>query len=682
MPAFVVSIFLSAFLFFWIQPLLGRFILPWFGGVPAVWSCCLLFFQAVLFAGYAWSHYLLKLRSISVQVGLQLAMCATAVWFLPLIPAGAGQRADEASVWTILFLLGGVAGLPCLALATTASLLQAWFARCWPEHSPYRLYALSNAASLLALALATFWFDVQFTRETQARIWAGSFVLYGLAILSAGVIAIRSKPAAAVLEQSREKQESHSRWLWLALPFCSSTLLLSITAKLTQDYAVVPFLWTLPLGLYLFTYVLAFDHPRWYPRRFCAGALVVALIFIWVIVFFGRLQGNSGFFLPLLAHLAVLGFGCQFCHGELYRLRPKIHDLSGYYLGIAGGGLLGGLFVSLAAPAWFRTHAELPLSLLLCAVLGAVVYLREHRLNARLPDTVRATGYLVGGVLVYALAWLAYTASQRLGKIASDRNFFGVCSILERAKGTPDKRRYVMMNGPTLHGLQYRSEERQEEPTSYYGRSGGLGLAWSVFGEKRNLKIGAIGLGTGTLATYGRFGDAITFYEINPLVEAFARSHFTFLSSTKATIKIILGDARIRLSAEDANDFDVLIIDAFNTGTIPIHLLTKEAFALWKSHLRPDAVIVIHITNHHLDLQPVIAAGAQSINYQARFYAERVSQKKTMDSGRNSSDWCVLAPDESFFQHIAFAQRGSELHQTQPPLIWTDEKASLIPLLK
>jgi hypothetical protein len=682
MPAFAVTIFLSAFLFFWVQPLLGRFILPWFGGVPAVWSTCLLFFQTILLAGYAWAHCLLRIRSIGIQVALQLSLCAVAALSLPLIPDASWKPADGSPARNISLLLISVAGLPCLALATTASLLQAWFARCWPERSPYRLYALSNIGSLLALGLSTLWFDTQFARETQARIWAGGYAVYGLAILIAGFITANQAGTSPEETSPADEGANPGRWLWLALPFCSSVLLLAITAKLTQDYAVVPFLWTLPLGLYLLTFVLAFDHPRWYPRRFCAGGLVVVLILIWVLLFFSRLKGNPGFGMPLLVHLGVLGFGCLFCHGELYRLRPPAKRLSGFYLAIAGGGFLGGLFVTIGAPRLFRSHAELPLGLLLCATLGAAVYLRENRPQVKLPDTIRATGYLIGGVLVYALAWVAYLASNQLGQIAADRNFFGVCHILERGKRTPDKHRFLMMHGSTLHGLQYRSEERQREATTYFSPSGGLGLTWSALAESPNLKIGAIGLGTGTLASHGRPGDSIRFYEINPLVRSFADSHFSFLTDSAADITHTIGDARIQLEREQSQAFDLLVIDAFNGGTIPVHLLTREAFALWKSHLQPTGLIVIHVTNRHLDLQSVVESGARSINYRARLYSERISQKQSKETGRNSSDWCVLAPGESFFDRAAFGDHGTALRRSDPPLIWTDERASLIPVLK
>lgn len=688
MTAFATTIFLSAFLFFWAQPLLGRFVLPWFGGVPAVWSACLLFFQGILFAGYAWAHWVLKIRRIRLQITAQVLLCACAGLTLPMIPDPywSHHEIDQPAL-IIMVMLIAVAGMPCLALAATTTLAQAWFAHRYPGRSPYRLYALSNAASLLALMFSTTVFELHFSRAEQARIWSLGFGLYAVALLFAGMRAASARPN----NQDRPIREKDAApratgnppvWLWLALPFCSSVLLLAFTAKLTQEFAVVPFLWTLPLGVYLLTYIMAFDNPRWYPRRVCGRALPAALAIVWGILFFSRLPGASGFLLQLIGCLAVLFVACLFCHGELYRFRPEPQKLSRFYLCIAAGGALGGVAVAILAPVVFSSHAELPLGLFGCAVLGALIYLRENRPRADLPRTVRAAGYVVGGVLVYGLAWLAYANSNQLGTIVADRNFFGVINVRERGMNSVTNKRRVMAHGSTIHGIQFLHESRRREPTAYFGRESGFGRTWQVVSAKPNLRVGAIGLGAGVIAAYTRAGEALRFYEVNRLVMDLANSHFTFLEDSLADRTIVEGDARLSLDGEDKHGFDLLVIDAFNSGAIPVHLLTEEAFSIWTSHLGPTGVIAVHVTNRHLDLVPVIAASARKFGFEGRLVSDRVGQKEQQRSGRRSSDWCVLARSDQFFGHPAFGGSAVQLPGPEDQVSWSDETSSLISILK
>ena len=686
MTAFATTIFLSAFLFFWAQPLLGRFVLPWFGGVPAVWSACLLFFQGILFAGYAWAHWILKLKRIRLQVTVQVLLCACAGVTLPLVPdAYWSHHGLDQPPLLIMVMLITVAGMPCLALAATTTLAQAWFANQYPGRSPYRLYALSNAASLLALVFSTTVFELHFSRVEQAKIWSIGFGLYAFALLFAGMRSAKAKvenkerPIREKAEAPRAEGKPQI-WLWLALPFCSSVLLLAFTAKLTQDFAVVPFLWTLPLGIYLITYIMAFDNPRWYPRQICGRALPVALAVVWGILFFSRLPGASGFILQLIGCLAVLFIGCLFCHGELYRFRPEPEKLSQFYLCIAAGGTWGGVVVALLAPMVFFSHAELPLGLFGCAMLGAWIYLRENRPRAEFPRTVRAAGYIVGGVLVYGLAWLGYANSNEVGTIAADRNFFGVINIRERGMNSETNKRRVMVHGSTIHGTQFLQPARRREPAAYFGSDGGFGRTWAILSDQPNLRIGAIGLGAGTIAAYTRAGDELRFYEVNRLVIKMANSHFTFLHDSPADLTVIEGDGRLSLEQEEKYDFDLLVIDAFNSGTIPIHLLTEEAFATWNNHVAQFGVIAVHITNRHLDLAPVLAASARKHGFEAVVISHRVDRENQQGTGLRSSDWCVLTRDDRVMEQLSFAENATALAAKGIP--WSDETSSLISILK
>jgi len=656
--------------------------------VPAVWSACLLFFQGILFAGYAWAHWVLKLKRVRVQVTIQVLLCACAGVTLPMIPDSYwSHHGIDQPALLITVMLITVAGMPCLALAATTTLAQAWFAKRYPGRSPYRLYALSNAASLLALVFSTTVFELHFSRAEQAKIWAIGFGLYSIALLFAGMRSAKAK-ADNPNRPLREKDEAPRAsgeppvWLWLALPFCSSVLLLAFTAKLTQDFAVVPFLWTLPLGVYLLTYIMAFDNPRWYPRHICGRALPVALAVVWGILFFSRLPGASGFMLQLIGCLAVLFVACLFCHGELYRFRPEPQKLSQFYLCIAAGGTLGGVAVALLAPLVFASHAELPLGLLGCAALGAVIYLRENRPRMEFPRTVRAAGYVVGGVLIYGLAWLAYTNSNELGTIAADRNFFGVINIRERGTKSEANKRLIMVHGSTIHGAQFLRESRRREATAYFGPESGFGKTWSAMSNQPNLHVGVIGLGAGTIAAYTRAGDKLRFYEVNRLVVNMAQSHFTFLEDSPAELSIIEGDARLSLEAEHKQGFDLLVIDAFNSGTIPIHLLTEEAFGIWASHLGRNGVIAFHVTNRHLDLTPVIAAAARRLGFKSRLISERIDPKEQQTTGRRSSDWCVLTRNEDFFSQPVFAENAVPLPGPEQEVTWSDETSSLISILK
>jgi hypothetical protein len=682
MAVFGGTLFLSAFLFFWIQPLLGRYVLPWFGGVPAVWSACLLFFQALLLAGYAWAHWLQRFP-IRRQVFAHGTLCVVALLSLPIIPSENWKSVTFANpALQIVAMLGITAGLPCLALAGTSTLIQTWFGRCEPDRSPYRLYALSNAASLAALLLAPTLFESWFARQQQATIWGGLFICYTIGICIAGLRTARSGDPARTAEISEAGDARSPLLLWLLLPFCSSVLLLAFTTQLSQEVSVVPFLWTLPLAIYLLTFILAFDHPRWYPRRLMRRSLPVVLGLIWAVMFFSRIPNGPGLMFQSIGYCVALFVCCFFCHAELYRLRPALNGLSRFYLCISVGGALGGVAVSVLAPMIFASYVELGLGLLLCAGLGAAVYLREHPARSSQPATFRMAGYLVGGLPLYFLMWLSFWHSDRLRAVTIDRNFFGVCSVRAKDIGPEQNRQRVFMHGATIHGVQFTSDTRRREAVAYFGESSGVGRTLLTLHERGSLRIGVVGLGIGTLAAYAREGDYLRCYEVNPLATQMARSEFSYLADSQAKIDVLDGDARLLMEREESQQIDVLILDAFNSGSIPVHLLTREAFEIWMKHLRPNGILVVQATNKFLDLRPVLAEAAARQGMTARFYVERIGRADSAATGRRGSDWCVLAKDGKFFvepRMIDGHVLKIEAVNFEP---WTDEKVSLLPLLK
>jgi len=682
MPIFAISIFSGAFLFFWIQPLLGRFILPAFGGTANVWSACLLFFQLVTLAGYAYAHLLGRVRRLELQVAVHLLMSIGAAFSLPFTAPDITVSETLDPALQVLQILLTTAGLPCLVLAGTSTLTQLWWIRCRPTRTPYRLYAASNAGSLLGLLLSTLVFDSVLSRIDQGRYWAACFVLYGMAMLAAGTLAsLGQQPAGAANAESADDKRT-SRWLWLALPFCGSVLLLGFTARLTSQFAVVPFLWTLPLAVYLLTYILAFDHPRWYSRRFMVSALPASLGAVWLVLFISRMPITHGFAIEFFVSIPALFVTCLFCHGELHRLRPEANQLSTFYLWISAGGALGGFFVSVVTPVLFNSYAELPLGLFLCAGLGIAIWRCENRPSYKEPEKMRVQGYLCGGLLIYGLAWAAFFMSQRVGHLVSDRNFFGVCGVYERAAKFAVNRHFTMLHGATIHGIQFAATNRQQQATAYFGPEGGLGRMFAGWTNRSALKIGAIGLGTGTVATYGRPGDSLRFYELNQLVITMAQDHFSFLSASPAEVKITVGDARANLAKETRQNFGLLIIDAFNGGTIPVHLLTREAFEIWQSHLSGNGIIAIHVTNRHLDLAPVVAAAAREMGFKGWLVSHRINREAGRKTGTRSSDWVLVARDSNRIFNGAPGPNAKSLEDLATVPVWTDEQSSLLGALK
>jgi hypothetical protein len=741
-----------------------------------------LFFQLLLLGGYAYAHASTRWLRPRRQVLLHLGVLVAALALLPIIPSdGWKPRGGGNPTLQILLLLAATVGVPYFVLSSTGPLLQQWFTRTHPGVSPYRLFALSNAGSLLALISYPIFFETHFTRKIQATMWSAGLVLY---VLSCSLCALKlwkpnnetqesqleppsSSPAIRNTQYETRSTDHASRIrlpvFWLLLPACASILLLAVTNKLCQDVAVVPFLWVLPLALYLLSFVICFDSPRWYLRFPFTLALIAALAAITWAMFHGADW-------PLWKQVSIYTGGlficCMVCHGELYRLRPEASRLTGFYLMIATGGAVGGVFVAVVAPLLFSNYYELDCGLFLCALLFFVVLVLPRaktapapsgeplsadpsitnepppdpsprpsplpkgrgssqaglatipdvlvspaeepqspgdrrgsplspsegeragvrgrvgirvRLKALFAPRVLAWVFLGPGLVVLAVVLVRHTKNASVDSIFTSRNFYGVLTVLDYRRTEPKDHYRLLEHGRITHGLQFVDPEEAKWPTTYYGEQSGVGLALGALpaGHRR---VGLVGLGTGTLTAYARPGDYFRIYEINPEVKRLASSNFTYLSHCQGEAVVMLGDARLSLERDAPQQFDLLALDAFSSDAIPVHLLTKEAFELYQHHLKTNAVIAVHISNHFLDLQPVVLNLARNFNYQAAIIDYDDSDG---DWWLYSSTWILLTRNAELLRAPAICDVATApgTNAVQVPL-WTDDFTSLFQILK
>jgi tetratricopeptide (TPR) repeat protein len=687
--AYALTIFIGAFLLFQVQPLIGKYILPWFGGTPSVWTVCLLFFQTLLLGGYAYAHFSSRWFKIRTQVILYCGLLVAALALLPITPTDSWKpTGGENPTLLILCLLTVSIGLPYFVLSSTGPLMQHWFSRTNPGVSPYRLYALSNIGSLLALVSYPIYFETHFTRTMQALLWGCGLAVYAV---GGGYCAVKLWKTAGLTNGERHQSEEWKKQepasidlqpsilnylFWLLLPACASVLLLATTNKICQEVAVIPFLWVLPLALYLLSFIICFDSPRWYVRLPFILALTVAAGGIcWVL----PKQVGTSIELQLGIYSAGLFVCCMVCHGELYRLKPDPKHLTGFYLMIAAGGALGGFFVAVIAPLIFTDYFELQWGLLLCVSLFLSVCLCDWNSGSfkrwRLPACI----WLAAGLVALGTVLWVQADKATPGMIYRSRNFYGVLKIFKRENRKSDAKWYELMHGITLHGLQFADPVRAVWPTTYFSETSGVGLALQSLSTAPR-RIGMIGLGTGTLATYARPGDYVHIYEINPEVLRLATSQFTYLINCQGKVDVTLGDARLSLEREPSQDFDLLALDAFNSDAIPVHLLTQEAFTVYQRHLKPKGILAVHITNRSLDLEPVVANLAHRFNYKvASIEVVGISEKWWICP----STWMLLSQDEEILNSpaIRLAARPVQTNLANIPL-WTDDFASLFQILR
>lgn len=668
MPTFAATIFLSAFLLFLVQPLVAKQILPWFGGSAAVWNTCMVFFQAMLLAGYAYSDGLSRWLSTRGQALLHGTLLVLSLAWLPVTPeAGWKPAGGEDPALRILGLLFATIGLPYFLLSSTSPLIQTWIARRFSGVEVYRLFALSNFGSLLALLVYPFLIEPAVAGHAQALGWSAAYVLYAGCCAVAAHASARSAasagPAQAARAQSPPSLEAHV--VWIALPALGSLLLLAITNHITQNIASIPLLWLAPLTLYLVTFILCFERGRWYRRGPFAALFALALgAMAWA------LQANDAvlhikFAVPL--YCAGLFIACMVLHGELARAKPAPRHLTRFYLLLALGGALGGAFVSLAAPRLFPAYFELPLGLAASGLAAAWCWRRERKwIPAAALAAAAAAAY-------FALEYFRYVERDA---ILVARNFYGALRVQQSGtRGDEDEVRRLM-HGVIMHGKQYLDPARKHLATTYYGETSGIGRTLASL-EGRPRRVGVIGLGTGTIAVYGRPGDVFRFYDINPLVIDIAKTQFTYLRDSRARIETILGDARLMLEREPPQGYDVLAVDAFSSDAIPVHLITREALAVYLRHLKPEGVIAFHVTNRYLELAPVVRRLAEPFG----LHAILVSDEGAAEEGA-ASDWVLLSRSRAPLEAPLLAGAAEEIESPPGEAPWTDDYNNLLRALK
>jgi len=683
MPLVAVTIALSAFLLFLVQPIIAKQILPWFGGTSAVWTTCMVFFQVVLLGGYAYAHALSSRASPRNQARVHIALLAASLAFLPILAReGFKPVGDEDAALSILWLLAATIGLPYFLLSSTGPLLQRWIAHRFPEKTVYRLFALSNFGSLLGLLAFPFLIEPFAPTATQAYAWSAAYALFALACAVTAwqaqrVLTARAgEPAAAAgavaaLDAQAAAPGLRDYALWLALAALGSVLLLSTTSHITQNIASVPFLWVLPLTLYLLTFVLAFEGRGgrgWYERRWwLLPTLLLVVAMSWALSA-SRGVLDIGVAVPL--YCAGLFFACMFCHGELAHAKPAPRYLTHFYLTLSAGGALGGLAVGLLAPRVFPAYFELPLALFALAAIASWLVLDNRT--------------LIGPALV-ASAATAYSGWQYVdfvqqGTIVMQRSFHGTLRVRETGSEEQQVRR--LLHGVIMHGEQFTRADDRLEPGTYYARSSGIGLAIAARQAAGPVAMGFVGLGVGTLSAYGRAGDLLRFYELDPQVIDVAQRHFTYLGASRAAIEFVIGDARLSLERElsrgGPRGYDVLAIDAFSSDSIPVHLITREAIELYARHLAPDGIIAVHISNRFLDLKPVLANIARATGLAARL----VSDSPQDDRTASSTDWVLLARDPAVLGDPQIASRAEPLDPVPGFSLWTDQFNNLLDVLK
>jgi len=735
MPVFAAATFLGAFLLFLVQPMIARYILPWFGGGPAVWTTCMLFFQTVLLAGYAYAHLGITLTvkgrlSPRAHAFVHIALLIASLALLPFLVPSPDRKpvgADDPT-WRILLLLATTVGLPYFVLSATGPLLQAWFSRLDPGRDAtrtYRLYALSNVGSLLALVSYPFVVEPMLGRTGQAWAWAAGLIAFAPACAACGLLVARRRPVVAMSSDgpadggvsdgpvavvSERKKAADARrakrrrvaagetspaplttatsapptaarrLLWLALPICASVLLLAVTNELTQNVAPIPLLWVLPLALYLLSFVIAFAGGHWYHRAVFGPLLVAAAILVYTMLA-RRPPAPPPTVAGQTAGFAfVLFVFCTVCHGELARLRPPPRWLTGYYLTISAGGAIGGLFVALVAPMLFTKYTELQIGLV-AAVLVAVLAVCA---SAGRPVPTLAVVGAVGGVVLFGIGlWIASDRSQPFTTVVSQsRDFYGVLTV-ERAEppGRPEEAFLRLNHGTIRHGLQLEHRDWRGVPTGYYAGDGGAGLAFRGTRPAPGApgrRVGVVGLGVGTLAAYGRPGDMFRFYELHPKMAELAAAPFTYLRDSAARCEVVLGDARLSLEREPPQAFDLLVLDAFTGDAIPIHLLTAEAFDVYRRHIAPGGVLAAHISNIYVDLQPVLKRAADHAGWESAILT--VIPGPGRPDLAEEANWVLMAVPGRL---DPFRAVGAKPLTDKPDIkLWTDDRTDLVRALR
>jgi hypothetical protein len=688
---YFISVFISAFLIFQIQPIISKIILPWFGGGASVWTTCMLFFQFFLLIGYLYAYILTKILKVRHQIVVHLVVLLCSLFLLPYsISDIQNTLSGGAPTWAVLKVLFMGLGFPYLILSANTPLLQHWFTRETNAANPYRLYAISNIGSFLALVSYPVLIEPFMTLDWQVKLWSSIYYIFVLLVACIFFIVVKqnNNNSHFIPEHIINPKVSFFRLiLWFMLSALGVVLLVSTTNALTQNVPPVPFLWLAPLAIYLLTYVVTFSNFGIYVRYLWLP-LFMLLSFVALLIYF--IGGQFDIITQLLIYLLILLCGCMICHGELNSLKPKQGNTTLFYLVLSGGGVFGSFLVSFVAKSVFDEFLEFPLAIFSVLVLATAsllwnkqVLLAEAKPNLAVIVNHRHLSILAAGSAVVSLVWLL--AFNKLNNqyqqydIAKARNFYGILTVKDIAEGNVHERRLI--DGTTSHGSQSLPLSKSTVPLSYYRPGTGAQLVLEQLSSDNKLQVGIIGLGVGALAAYGRSGDHYTFYELNPLVSDFAYKYFSYLDSSQAEVEVKLGDARVSLQHEldlgQNNGFDLLIIDAFSGDLIPTHLMTHEAFLLYQQHIKTQGVMALHISNRHLSLLPVIIQHSITLDMQVMLF-------ETPGNGNeHDAQWVVLTNNSRITQSPNLIYKQSVISKEQyKKVLWTDDYSSLLPILK
>jgi hypothetical protein len=670
MLVYAATIFLSAFLLFQVQPLIAKFILPWFGGSAAVWSAALLFFQLLLLAGYLYAHCLIRFLKPKQQFWVHGTLLAASLATLPIIPSAVWKPIGGGDpTLRILLLLSATIGLPYGLLSATSPLLQAWVLRTNGNAIPYRLFALSNFGSMLALLSYPLVIEPRLALSRQAIFWSAGYIVFAIACAFA---AWRSRGGVETGESFAEAVPPPGlaqRALWIGFAACASILLLAVSSHLTQNVAPIPLLWVAPLSLYLLSFILCFESDRIYNRAIFLPLLAVSL---WLLT-----EGNSWFHNNddvkkiILALCGALFVCSMVCHGELARKRPHPRYLTQFYLMVSIGGAMGGLFVALAAPRWFSSYYELPIGMVLCSALVTCVLWEDFpalRIGAAIA-TAAFAAYLIRNEVLESRQ---YTLSAR--------NFYGVLRVRQDAESKYAPAQRVLIHGTINHGTQLLRPGGDRIATSYFGSGSGVNRAIRALGERGPVRIGILGLGAGVTATLARQGDTLHYYEINPLVFDIARSEFGFWNACPADKHLFLGDGRLVLEAMPDEHLDFLAIDVFSSDAVPVHILAVEAYRTYLRHLNANGILAINITNRYLNLAPVVAEAASANGFSGIV----VDDDGGDESFYSASTWVLLSRSAALFDDPNFYDKFfiSKLQRRPSFRGWTDDYSNIIQILQ
>ncbi len=726
---FAVTLFVSASLLFCVQPMIAKMILPLLGGSPAVWNTCMVFFQAMLLGGYAYAHSTTLCLGIRRHAVLHLGLLVVPLLILPFAITADAVRSLSPDVnptgWLLVLLLTSV-GLPFFVVSTTAPLLQVWFAETGhpSANDPYFLYGASNLGSLIALLSYPILMEPNLRLAQQSLAWAvGYGTLVALTLTCALVVwraprSLSRTVARSTFEAGPGPPRVSQRLSWAALAFVPSSLLLGVTTYLSTDVAAIPLLWVIPLALYLLTFVLAFSKREILPLLWISRALRIVVVALVIVICLGAVQ-----MIFILLHLLTFFLAAMVCHGELARLRPSVRHLTEFYLAISAGGVLGGVFNALVAPVVFDRVVEYPLAIALACLalpsaasghggrgktartldfalplaLGAIVFAARLRLGGEAApawspgDVKLKVLYGLGGVACFTFAErplrFALGIASLLGTglfisqgqvLDRERSFFGTLRVIQVEPGPY----HQLIHGNTLHGQQSLDFGRSREPLTYYHRTGPIGQVFDVLGKRsERLNVAIVGLGTGSLAAYAEPGQRWTFYEIDPSVVRIASNpaYFTFLRDCRAHAwEILLGDARLRLRAAAENEYGLIVLDAFSSDAVPVHLLTRQAIDLYRSKLAPDGIIAFNISNRYLDLRPVVGALARAGGLACRVRQDLELSPDDERMGKSSSTWAIMAGHDAALGPLAENPSWVVPATSHREAAWTDDFSSIL----